>query len=122
MEEDMPLRLDGNYRGPRALHVRDHRKLGKHRTLITPSLGIVNWLIAQEEVTTVSFGKIVGAFDAKFTPRVEIKPQKGGMKVLLVAKNCAQTFDITVRTPTAIDTLTKEIIREWPLYQAANDY
>ena len=118
----MPLRLDDNYRGPRALHVRDHRKLGKHRTLIRPALSTVNWLIDHDQVTKVDFGKMVGGLEShSFTHRVTVKITKMRIRVVLVAKNCAQAIEVTARSDESARVIAEELQRRWMMLDAAND-
>jgi hypothetical protein len=118
----MPLRQDDNYRGPRALHVRSHRKLGKHRTLIRAALSLANWLVDHDQVKKVVFGKVVSTtLGQKFTPRVECKLTGSKMRLMLVAKDSAQVFEITTRSENVAVQVAGEIQRQWPLLQAAND-
>jgi hypothetical protein len=118
----MPLRVDDNYRGPRAFHVRSHRKLGKHRTIIKPALSIVNWLIEHSNIAKVDFGKMVGGQShAKFTHRISVTEKGNNLKVMLVAKDAAQAFTITLRSLDILDEIVAELCERWMQLNAAND-
>jgi O-acetylhomoserine/O-acetylserine sulfhydrylase-like pyridoxal-dependent enzyme len=118
----MPLRVDENYRGPRAFHVRSHRKLGKHRTIIKPALSVVNWLIEHPNIAKVDFGKMIGGQNhAKFSHRINITEKGKVLKVMLVAKDAAQAFTVTVRSLDTLDEVVAEIRKRWMLLNAAND-
>lgn len=118
----MPLRVDENYRGPRAFHVRSHRKLGKHRTIIQPALSVVSWLIDHPEIAKVDFGRVVGSHGtARFTHRISIIEKAMTLKVMLVAKDCAQAFAVTLRSSEAIAEVIQTLTERWVQLNAAND-
>ena len=118
----MPLRVDENYRGPRAFHVRSHRKLGRHRTVIKPALSIMNWLISHPAVKQVDFGKMVsGHSGRKYTHRIKITEHGKNLEVMLVAKNCAQAFTITLRSLDSLEEIKEGISERWMQLNAAND-
>lgn len=118
----MPLRVDENYRGPRAFHVRSHRKLGKHRTVMKPALSVMSWLVDHPEVAKVDFGKMVGGHGGStFTHRIAITERRNSLKVVLVAKDSAQSFDITLRSSDVIGEIIYGLQERWAHLNAAND-
>ena len=118
----MPLRVDENYRGPRAFHVRSHRKLGKHRTIIQLALSVISWLVDHPEIAKVDFGRVVGSHQhARFTHRISITEKGLNLKVVLVAKNCAQVFTVSVRSSEAIAEVIQTLKERWVQLNAAND-
>jgi hypothetical protein len=90
----MPLKHDGNYRGPHASHVSRSRKIGRHKTIIKAAMPLMDSLLADGQVVKIAFGKIAG--NGKFVPRSACKVVASeigaNISVLLVAKDCAQSF------------------------------
>jgi hypothetical protein len=95
----MPLRHDGNYRGPHASHVSRSRKLGRHKTIINAAMPLVDSLLSDGRIEKISFGKVAG--NGKFTPRADCivvgSSIGANIKVLLVAEDCAQSFLIETK-------------------------
>jgi hypothetical protein len=118
----VPLRADGNYRGPRSLHVREHRKLGKHRTLTYASLPLINWLIDHTEVTKVDFGRVAGSFaSSRFTPRIECKQNGNKLRLVLVSVNSAQSFEVSANSESVAAALALKLQVQWKEFQRAED-
>lgn len=109
----MPLRKDENYRGPHAVHVKSHKKLGKHRTVTEDAFEIVSWLVDQPSVTSVTLGKVVSATSQKFTRRAECKTTDTRIKALLVATTSAQALTIATRTKDDTDLIADSLARQW---------
>ncbi len=109
----MPLKTDGNYRGPHASHVKGRRKLGKHRTIITAAIPLVDWLLTLETVTEVSFGKVANASGEKFSPRAECFVSGRRIKVLLVSASSAQVFRIVTTSAEAAQNVAQAIQTRW---------
>ncbi len=112
MECKMPLKNDDQYRGAHAIHVCSHKKIYKHRTVITAALPLANWLVDNPDVTMVAFGKIfTGA--AALTPRaIGYIPGKR-IFLVLVARNAAQQMQITTKSQQAAQRLMVEISERW---------
>ena len=108
-----PLKIDDAYRGAHATHVRPHRKLGKHRTVITEALPLVNWLIDDDEVVGISFGKLAHASGVEYKPRVECEIAGRRIKVLLVDKTAAQSIRVTAKTPELAPRVAARIKSKW---------
>lgn len=53
------LKKDGQYRGPNALHLENHPKLGVHRTLIKGALPLAEYLVGHSEVEILELGRCV---------------------------------------------------------------
>ncbi len=109
----MPLDVDDNYRGPAASHVDPHRKLGKHRTVITAALDLVEWLVDEDDVTVVRFGKMVTAAAQMFTKRAALRVNGRKIHLLLVATTAAQNFVVVTKSPSLAEEYAEEIKRRW---------
>ena len=109
----MPLQLDDAYRGPHAVHVHPHQKLGKHRSVIEAALPLINWLIDDAEVNSISFGKLVHASGTEFTPRVECTVTGLEIKVLLVEKSAAQSIRVFAKKVKYVEQIATRIKTKW---------
>ncbi len=109
----MPLRKDENYRGPHALHVKSHRKLGKHRTVTEDAFELASWLVDDERVTLIGFGRVVSATSRKFKRRVECNVKDRTVHVMLVARNSAQSMKVKTRSVEDANAIAAEIKRQW---------
>jgi hypothetical protein len=106
----MPLRIDGQYRGPHAVHVRSHRKLGRHKTVISDAYPVVSALISDPLVSCVDFGKVMGG---NFTPRLEISAKGSVAVVYFVGRAVAQQVTIVARNESYLPELVKHINDLW---------
>lgn len=110
----MPLIPDGAYRGVHATHVHWHQKLGRHRTVITVLLPLVNQIIDRWEVTQVDLGKLAGANSgASFTRRIRCEVKGRRVQLLLVCEHAAQAIGVVTRTETMAVTLALQITAYW---------
>ncbi len=109
----MPLIVDGEYRGAHASHVHPNQKLGKHRTVITSALPLMNWLIDDERVATISFGRLTHASGKVYSPRVVCEVVDRLITVLLVDKTSAQSIRVWVRKPEHVEQLVARITSKW---------
>ncbi len=107
----MPLKHDGNYRGPHASHVSRSNKIGKHKTIITAAMPLIDSLLSSEQVSTIHFGRVVN--NGTFTPRSECKVSGQRVKTLLVAHDCAQMFTIETKNAEAAQKLAGVIKTRW---------
>ncbi len=93
----MPLKLDTRsrfYRGPHAVHLKRHAKLGKHCTVANDVFPILNYLVDRDDVKKVSLGKVAGG---KFTRRIEYLIHGNRIKFLFVGETSAQFVTTTPR-------------------------
>ena len=109
----MPLQLDDAYRGPHAVHVHPHKKLGKHRTVIEEALPLINDLIDDDNIKRVDFGKMATAPGIAYEPRFEYTTTKRYLHLLLVSKTAAQGFTISVKDPTLAEEVLEHIKTRW---------
>src|SRR3989344_6868271 len=110
----MPLTIDKNYRGARAVHVHRYYKLGKHLTVIKDAFALVDWLVDQAEVARVDLGRMASAYGGMFTPRIICEVVKNEIRLFLVSKNAAQKITITTtRKSKAADKIALEIKWRW---------
>jgi len=107
----MPLKHDGNYRGPHASHVSRSSKLGKHKTVITAAMPLIDSLLSNEQVSKIHFGRVVN--NGTFTPRSECKVSGQKIRTLLAAHDCAQTFTIEVKSAEAAGKVAEAIKTRW---------
>lgn len=110
----MPLIPDGAYRGVHATHVHWHQKLGRHRTVITALLPLVNQLIDRWEVTQIDLGKLAGASGcASFTRRTVCEVKGRRIQLLLVGEHTAQAIGVVTRTEQLAAALAQQIRAFW---------
>jgi len=108
-----PLEVDGEYRGTHALHVHPHRKLDNHRTVITAALPLINWLIDDDDVVKIAFGKLVHAAGIKYTPRVQCSVAGKKVEALLVDKTAGQSIVITGKDAETAQKIAGRIEAKW---------
>ena len=108
-----PLEVDGEYRGAHALHVHPHRKLDTHRTVIKAALPLINWLIDDDDVVKIAFGKLVHAAGIKYTPRVQCNVAGKKVEALLVDKTAGQSIVVTGRDAEAAQKIAERIEERW---------
>jgi len=109
----MPLQLDDAYRGPHAVHVHPHKKLGKHRTVIEEALSLISDLIDDETVAHIELGKMTTASGKGYEPRVECVTKGKKLQLLLVCKTAAQGISVTVKEPEFAEEAEKHITIRW---------
>lgn len=93
----MPLKLDTRprfHRGPHAVHLKRHPKLGKHCTVANDVLPIASYLVDRDDIKKVSLGKVAGG---KFTRRIEYILYINCIKFLFVGESSAQSITLTPR-------------------------
>jgi hypothetical protein len=82
----------------------------------------MNWLIEHPNIAKVDFGKMVGGQNhTKFTHRSNVTEKGKVLKVMLVAKDSAQAFTITLRSLDTLDEIVTELCERWMQLNAAND-
>lgn len=115
-----PLEVDGEYRGAHASHVHPHPKLGKlkpndgvHRAVIKAALPLINWLIDDDDVIKIAFGKLVHAAGIKYTPRVQCSVAGKKVEALLVDKTAGQSIVITGKDAEAAQKIAERIETKW---------
>jgi hypothetical protein len=110
----MALRIDEKtYRGPSAVHLKRHRKFGKHCTVTKDALSLVEWLVLLDAVTHVTLGKVVGSPAGKFTRRVTFDHKGKHLDVFLVAKHSAQKLHVKLKTETITPLVIQAIEKRW---------
>ncbi len=109
----MPLIVDGEYRGTHASHVHPNQKLGKHRTVITSALPLMNWLVDDDSVANISFGRLTHASGTMYSPRVVCTVVDRLITVLLVEKASAQTIRVWVRNRAHVESVVARIKSKW---------
>ncbi len=116
----MPLEVDGEYRGAHAVHVQPHQKLGNrrkkhgmHRTVMTTALPLLNWLIDEDDLVRVVFGKLAHASGVTYIPRASCEVADIRIQVLLVDTTCAQSFEIVAQDNAAAHRIVARIRVRW---------
>ena len=108
----MPLKKAGGYRGENAIHVRDHGKILKHRTIIKEAVPLVNWLIDKPEVTMIALGKMATAA-TRPEPRAVCHVPGKRIHLLLVGRRAMQTMRVTTRSKEIAETVAAQIEERW---------
>lgn len=91
------LQVDGWYRGNYAVHVRRHRKLGKHCTVIDTAFPLMNALIGMQEVKKVDFGIIHGKWDGA-PAALYVVPKGKRLRLLVTDPHVVQVIHVTPRS------------------------
>lgn len=101
------LRRDNLYRGRNAIHVKRHRKLGKHLTVIKPAVSVINAILSLAEVEKVNLGLIRGTWGSQQC-FIVLRPWDAGnkIKLTLAAPGCMQFCTIDLRIPNKFKTIT----------------
>lgn len=91
------LRPDTTDKGMHAVHVKRHRKMGKHCTIIHTAKLIVDDIISMSDVREVRFGRIRCLYGRG---KVSMRMQSEGVELLLWIQNPdrLQTFKIIARS------------------------
>ena len=110
----MPLRPDENYRGTHAMHVRPHRKLGKHRTLIKPAFSLLDELSSDIRISKIDLGRVMGAGGTPFVERIECVVSGSQIRVLLALPYCAQIVTLTVMGAKNVENVVNHLKSRWP--------
>ncbi len=109
----MPLKLDTRlcfYRGPHAVHLKRHPKLGRHCTVANDVLSIVNYLVDRDDIKSIELGKVAGG---KFTRRVEYVMRGNRIKFLFVGESSAQSVTVTPREITKPEQIIFAVKERW---------
>ena len=108
----MPLQKDNEYRGAHAIHVYRQPKIGRHLTVITAAVPLVDWMLEDERVIQVIFGRIINA-SKLFDPRIRCETQGSQILLVLVAPNAAQSVRVITRKAAAALELAPKIKQRW---------
>jgi hypothetical protein len=94
------LRSDGLRRGPGCVHLKDHRKFGKHRTLLRVAFPLIEELVSLPEVKSISFGKIVLCAHTPHSS-VTVRVTKARFSLIITNTRSLQFVVIYLRNDTA---------------------
>lgn len=109
----MPLKLDMRprfHRGPHAVHLKRHPKLGKHCTVANDVLPIASYLVDREDVKRVALGKVAGG---NFTRRVEHVMRANCINFLFVGESSAQSITVTPREISKSEQIIFAVKKRW---------
>lgn len=93
------LKKDRAWRGFEAIHVRKHPKLGKHRTILSVAVPVIETVLALREVSRVHLGLIANVSSAKAPkiPEIAISDWGNHLRVVIRGQGAAQIFRITTK-------------------------
>ena len=105
------LKIDGQYRGPNALHLENHPKLGIHRTLIKGALPLVEYLIGHSQVEILELGRCINirAANATWNLRCEENRKKGFLELVVTDGKAVQWLVVRTTDGGSIAVIRTEI-------------
>ncbi len=109
----MPLKFDTRprfHRGPHAVHLKRHPKLGKHCTVAKDVFSIASYLVDRDDVKRVALGKVAGG---NFTRRVEHVVRANRIKFLFVGETSAQSIVVTPREMAKSEQIIFAVKNRW---------
>lgn len=107
----MPLRVDGLDRGPYAVHVKRHKKFGKHCTVLTSALPFVDWLVSFPEVRRVHLGILAGRAVKKKLSQLEVIASIRGKHIRIgLNDGCkSQLLQVEIKDDSQLQTVIDQI-------------
>ncbi len=105
------LKIDGQYRGPNALHLENHPKLGSHRTLIRGALSLAEYLVEHSGVETLELGRCVNirVVNASWSLRCEENRKRGVLELVITDGRAVQWLVVRLSRRDLISEVKTEI-------------
>ncbi|MEK7621746.1 MAG: hypothetical protein AAB415_01065 [Patescibacteria group bacterium] len=105
------LKIDGQYRGPNALHLDNHPKLGIHRTLIKGALSLAEYLVAHSQVEILELGRCINirAVNASWNLRCEENKKKGALELVITDGKAVQWLVVRTTNEDSVVIIRNEI-------------
>ena len=105
------LRIDGQYRGPNALHLENHPKLGIHRTLIKGALPLAEYLIEHSQVEILELGRCVNirVANAAWNLRCEENRKNGSLELVVTDGKAVQWLVVRLEDREGLEIIANEI-------------
>lgn len=99
------LKQDGLWRGKGSIHVRRHRKLGKHKTIIREAVSLVEQAIAMPEVGGVELGKIfpIPPHSKLARPAIDFSSEGKRLRVAVTGRTALQIIFVRAKQHEAVE-------------------
>lgn len=91
------LKSDGTNKGPHSVHLKSHRKLGKHRTVINAAHLFVSEIISLRQLKTIHLGKII-FHRGQQLPGLTIRRVPGRIRLVIVDSVVMQVIRLEARS------------------------